>query len=54
MWPALSSKLDSPALVSSVNIMGSDKIGLLTVGERSFIHVMKSKGPRTDALGTPV
>jgi hypothetical protein len=30
-------------LVSSVNKMGSDKV--LNVGGRSFIYIMKSKGP---------
>jgi hypothetical protein len=33
-------------LVSSANIMGSDEIFI--VGGRSFIYIMKSKGPRVD------
>jgi hypothetical protein len=38
-------------LVSSANIMGSDK--LFIVGGRSFMYIMKSKGPRIDPWGTP-
>jgi hypothetical protein len=43
--------LGNITLVSSANIMGSDKV--YTVGLRSFIYIMKSKGPRIDPWGTP-
>jgi hypothetical protein len=33
------------------NIMSSDKV--FTVGVRSFMYIMKSKGPRIDSWGTP-
>jgi hypothetical protein len=33
-------------LASSANIIGSDKV--LTVGGRSFIYIIKSKGPKID------
>jgi hypothetical protein len=38
-------------LVSSANIMGIAKVFI--VGDRSFIYVMKSKGPKIDPCGTP-
>jgi hypothetical protein len=38
-------------LVSSANIMGSVKVFI--VGGRSFIYIMKSKGPRIDSWGNP-
>jgi hypothetical protein len=38
-------------LVSSANIMGTDK--LFIVGGRSFIWIMKSKGPKIGPCGTP-
>jgi hypothetical protein len=43
--------LEIVTLVSSVNKMVSDEI--LIVGGRSFIYVMKSKGPKIDPWGTP-
>jgi hypothetical protein len=39
------------ALVSSANIMVSDKVFI--VGGRSFMYIMKSKGPRIHPWGTP-
>jgi hypothetical protein len=38
--------LEIITLVSSSNIMGSDKVFI--VGGRLFIYIMKSKGPRVD------
>jgi hypothetical protein len=38
--------LDIMMLVSSVNIMGSHRVFI--VAERSFMHIMKSKGPRIE------
>jgi hypothetical protein len=38
-------------LVTSVNKIGSDKAFI--VGDRSFIYIMKSKGPKIDPWGTP-
>jgi hypothetical protein len=38
-------------LVSSANKMSSDKV--LIVRSRSFIYMMKSKGPKIDPWGTP-
>jgi hypothetical protein len=43
--------LEIKTLVSSVNIMGFDK--LFIVGVRSFMYIIKSKGPRIDPWGTP-
>jgi hypothetical protein len=43
--------LEIMTLVSSVNIMGSVKV--FFVGGRSFMHIVKSKGPRIDPWGTP-
>jgi hypothetical protein len=37
--------------VSSANKMGSEKVFI--VGGRSFIYIMKSKGPKIDPCGTP-
>jgi len=37
--------------VSSANKMDSDKVFI--VGGRSFIYIMKSKGPKIDPWGTP-
>jgi hypothetical protein len=37
-------------LVSSVNIIGSDKVFIF--GEKSFIYITKSKGPRSDLWGS--
>jgi hypothetical protein len=37
--------------VSSANIMGSVKV--LVVGGRSFMYILKSKGPSIDFWGTP-
>jgi hypothetical protein len=38
-------------LVSSANKMGSGKV-FIVVG-RSFVYIMKSKGPKIDSWGTP-
>jgi hypothetical protein len=38
-------------LVSSVNVVGSDQV--LIVEGRSFMFIMKSKGPKIDPWGTP-
>jgi hypothetical protein len=38
-------------LVSTANIMGSDTVFIVT--GRSFMYIMKSKGPRTDPWETP-
>jgi hypothetical protein len=38
-------------LVSSAYIMGSVKVFI--VGGRSFMYIMKSKGPTIDPWGTP-
>jgi hypothetical protein len=43
--------LDIMTLVSSANIMGIAKVFI--VGGRSFIQIMKSKGPKIDPSGTP-
>jgi hypothetical protein len=43
--------LEIITLVSSVNTMSSDEVFI--VGGRSFIYIMKSKGPRIDPWGTP-
>jgi hypothetical protein len=43
--------LEILTLVSSANIMGSVKVFI--VGGRSFMYIMKSKGPRIDPWGTP-
>jgi hypothetical protein len=43
--------LEIKTLVSSANIMGCDK--LFIVGGRSFMYIIKSKGPRIDPWGTP-
>jgi hypothetical protein len=37
--------------MSSANIMGFDKL-FIVVG-RSFMYIIKSKGPRIDPWGTP-
>jgi hypothetical protein len=38
-------------LLSSANIRGAPRV--LIVGRRSFIQIMKSKGPTTDPYGIP-
>jgi hypothetical protein len=43
--------LEIITLVSSANSMGFHD--LLIVGGRSFIYIMKSKGPRIDPWGIP-
>jgi hypothetical protein len=43
--------LEIMTLVSSANIMGIDEV--FSVGGRSFIWTMKSKGPKIDSWGTP-
>lgn len=43
--------LEMMTLVSSVIIMGSDK--LFIVGQKSFMYIMKRKGPRINLYGTP-
>jgi hypothetical protein len=43
--------LEIISLVSSANKMGSDKVFI--VGGRSFMYVMKCKGPKIDHWGTP-
>jgi hypothetical protein len=43
--------LEIKTLVSSANIMGFDK--LFIVRGRSFMYIIKSKGPRIDPWGTP-
>jgi hypothetical protein len=43
--------LEIMTLVSSANIMGSDKVFI--VGGRSFMYIMKSKSPRIDPWQTP-
>jgi hypothetical protein len=37
-------------LISSTNIVGFDKV--FTVGGKSYMYIMKSKGCRIDPLGT--
>jgi hypothetical protein len=43
--------LEIMMLVSSANIMGTAKVFI--VGGRSFVQIMKSKGPKIDPCGTP-
>jgi hypothetical protein len=43
--------LEIITLVISANKMSSAKVFI--VGDRSFIHIMKSKGPKFDPWGTP-
>jgi hypothetical protein len=43
--------LEIITLVLSANIMGFAKVFI--VGGRSFMYIMKSKGPRIDPWGTP-
>jgi hypothetical protein len=46
--------LEIMTLVSSENIMGSVKVFIIfIVGGRSFMYIIKSKGPRIDPYGTP-
>jgi hypothetical protein len=43
--------LEIMTLMSSANIMGSVKVFI--VGGRSFMYIMKNKGPRIGPWGTP-
>jgi hypothetical protein len=46
VWKSPNYLLEIMTLVSSANIVGSDRV--LIVGRRSFMYIMKSKGPRID------